>query len=102
MSNKNREQLKAKKSDTILIVDDEPLFQEYLAELLSLFGFNTAVAQDGVDAVAQLDDAVFPIVITDFDMPKMNGMQLLAYIKDTAPDTKVIVISGNCRDLSDP
>jgi two-component system response regulator PilR (NtrC family) len=79
---------------TILIVEDETVLRESLAELLAGEGYSVAQAADGkagYDAVLQQG---FDLIITDIRMPEMDGTTLLAQIQKTAPQTPVIVITA--------
>lgn len=66
---------------TILIVDDfeNTLFVTGLT--LQNFGYNILKATSGDDAIKLLDGRVIDLIITDFNMPKMNGLQLVEQIK---------------------
>ena len=57
-------------------------------------GYLMTEASDGVDAMRKLREAAFDFVISDIAMPKMDGMRLLAQIKESCPDTRVIMITG--------
>lgn len=82
---------------TVLIVDDEPIVLEVCAEYLRSFGFDTACAADGEEALDLLrrrqDDIV--LVILDLTMPNMDGVAAFREIKQIRPGLKVIVSSGH-------
>jgi two-component system, cell cycle response regulator len=78
----------------ILIVDDDPFILELLGIFISSFGYEFAAAEDGTQAVEQLKQDKFTIVITDMKMPRMDGMQLLRHIKENYPGIDVIVVTG--------
>lgn len=48
----------------------------------------------GADALAQIALRRVPLVITDYNMPGMNGLQLAAAVKETSPDTSVVMITA--------
>ncbi|MEW6220429.1 MAG: diguanylate cyclase [Thermodesulfobacteriota bacterium] len=79
---------------SILIVDDDPLIRELLGTFVSSFGFNFAVAGDGVEAVQKMAEEEYGIVITDIMMPNMDGMELLKRIREGHPHTDVIVVTA--------
>ncbi len=84
-------------SQRILIVDDDLVVAESLAEFLQAENFQTATANDGQAALAILDQASthpFSLVITDLNMPKLDGLGLLKKIKTNHPDVATIVITG--------
>ncbi len=80
----------------ILVVDDEPCVLDIATRLLTRFGYKVVTAKDGVDAVAALirQPDAFQLVITDMDMPTMNGPATIGALRHLAPNLKVIVASG--------
>jgi CheY-like chemotaxis protein len=86
-----------------LIVDDEPQILDLLADLLGYFKLTTIKAKDGIEAweIFQ-DNPQIQLVITDLNMPKMSGLDLLAKIKTHAPQIPVIIITAyaNLLDVS--
>ncbi len=80
---------------TILLVDDEPGIRSVLTITLTHAGFTVWPASNG-DAGLQLFFEKHPdIVITDIKMPGIDGIELLKQIKDAAPETEVIMITGH-------
>jgi two-component system response regulator HydG len=78
----------------ILIVDDEPEHREVLDIILSSKGYQTKTCAGGKEALEILKETHFDLVLTDFIMPEMDGMELLKQIKDSYKDVEVIVITG--------
>jgi two-component system chemotaxis response regulator CheY len=79
----------------ILVVDDVGEFRAFLAGCLKHLGYlNIVQAKDGVDALQQLVKAPTDIVFLDIEMPKQNGMETLAQIRQQSPNTFVIMISS--------
>lgn len=77
-----------------LIVDDEPALRAVLRRILEQEGFQCREAASGVQAVAALEDAPATLVLTDFDMPDMNGVALLAAVQERWPTSSVIVVTA--------
>ena len=77
---------------TILIVDDESQICEFLSRALA--EYNIITAGDGVDALEAAAAQPPSIVITDVNMPNMNGLELLEKLKARWPDLTVIGLSG--------
>lgn len=77
----------------ILIVDDEIEITEILADLLSEDHecFRAASAEQ---ALAQLGENQFQLVISDITMPGMSGLEMIPHVKELSPDTVVVMISG--------
>lgn len=78
----------------ILIVDDEPLIRESLYEILRIEGYGVFMAVSGEAAVDTLKKVEVNIVVTDFKLPGMNGVELLEVIKRVSPKTEIILITG--------
>ena len=82
------------KSEQILIVDDEPLIRDFLYEALSWKGYKVISADNGHEALDILKRSAISAVITDVQMPRMNGIDLLKKIKHISPDIPVVVITA--------
>ena|ERR1051326_1397380 len=85
-----------KKLGVILIVDDEIDIRESMRARLEIEGFEVITAANGLDGLRrykQFKDQV-EIVVTDLDMPRMNGSDMLRQIFQITPAAKVIVASG--------
>ena len=78
----------------ILIVDDEESLREFLSIMLHREGYQVDSAVDGAQAEAHLRDHTYDLVITDVNMPRMGGMELLRHIKERAPETVVLMITA--------
>jgi len=91
----NSEQLSTIPLQTILVVDDEPGVCEIISEALSSQGHKVESAGDGVEAVEKIKRSKFTIVVTDMEMPRMDGMQLIEYIAHNHADIDIIAITGH-------
>ena len=78
----------------LLIVDDDELFRQELADLLSQDGHEVEVAPSVPKAVTELENADFDLVLTDLKMPRHSGMELLREIRKRWPRTLVVMITG--------
>ena len=79
---------------TVLVVDDEPLIRWSLVNRLKEEGYRTAEAGTANDAIAQHRDGA-DLVMLDFALPDANGLAVLKHIKETDPDTLVIMLTAN-------
>lgn len=79
---------------SILVVDDEPNYLVVLSELLKDEGFEVFTASDGTQGLKIIEDVDLDIVITDMQMPGMNGLEFLQKIKEKNQDLPVIVITA--------
>ena len=78
----------------LLIIDDELQIRSLLVDLLGTV-YHCSEASSAEDALAALTDETFDLVISDIDMGGMSGLELVPRIHSTAPDTVVVMISGN-------
>jgi PleD family two-component response regulator len=78
----------------VLVVDDQPVLTEILAETLSRDWHTVTTALNGRDAFDKFEREDFDLVITDKAMPEMNGDQLAAAIKARAPELPIIMLTG--------
>ncbi|MBI3581887.1 MAG: sigma-54-dependent Fis family transcriptional regulator [Nitrospinae bacterium] len=81
--------------EKILVVDDERDNLDLVAHILQAGGMEYDVAASGAEALAKMDGRQFPVVLTDLMMPRMNGIQLLEKVKESWPDTEVIIITAH-------
>ena len=81
----------------VLLVDDDPYIRLMLANLLRIYVPADAIvsATDGLEALQQLDQADFPLIITDNQMPHLTGLELIDITKARRPETCMILISGD-------
>ena len=78
----------------ILLVDDEPLVRQAVAEYLIIDGHTVETATNGREGLEKFHAGWFDIVVSDWAMPEMTGDQLAAAIKQVAPNKPVILITG--------
>lgn len=80
--------------EKILVVDDEILIRDFLADVLRKKNLEVYTAENGKKALALIKEQVFDVVITDMKMPDLTGIELLHKIKEISPQTIVIVITA--------
>ncbi|MGB8509105.1 MAG: sigma-54 dependent transcriptional regulator [Pyrinomonadaceae bacterium] len=78
----------------VLIVDDEPTAAEGLSELLHGWGYDTALAVDGLAAIQIAEDFRPSVILTDVFMPKLDGFGLLREMRLRQPEIAVILLTG--------
>jgi two-component system, response regulator, stage 0 sporulation protein F len=88
----------------VLVVDDEKGIRFLLSEVLLSQGFEVSLARDGQESLDQLEKDCFDLVITDINMPRLDGLAMLKRMKRTGRSEKVIIMTGDPSDqrLSDP
>ena len=83
----------------VLIVDDEPRIREVFRDFCELTNsVDVDMAENGADAVEQVKQSGYDLVIMDLIMPEMAGVEAVAKIKDINPHLPVIVITGNATE----
>ena len=80
----------------ILIIDDEEPILSNLCNFLNYKNYDVTSASDGLEGLKLFEKDLkgFDLIITDIVMPKISGMSLISIIKEKAPDTPVIAITG--------
>lgn len=79
----------------ILLVDDEPVLRELFSDFLSSKGFEVETARDGREGVSKFRHGQFDAVVTDYQMPFMNGVLMIMEILVLEPNTRVVLMSAD-------
>jgi len=82
---------------TVLIVDDSFSVRRSLEHLMNDMGYKTLQAQDGVYAVTLLESTIPDVILTDMEMPRMNGLELSSYVKKSERLQSVPVVMITSR-----
>jgi len=80
---------------TILIVDDEEGIRRALQGILEDEGYRVTTANDGIDALASVQQEIPDLVLLDIWMPRLDGLDTLQRLKELYPDLAVVMISGH-------
>lgn len=90
-------------SETILVVEDEPLVRRMVAQTLKSFGYDLLVAESGTEAVAMIraHEGPLDLVLTDVVMPLMSGRQLAELLRFERPGLRVLYMSGYTDNVFD-
>ena len=80
--------------ESILIVDDAPETLEVLRRNLEAEGYRVFTAQSVAEALQFLDGAPVDLVVTDYKMPKVSGLDLVRHVRENLQDTEVVMITG--------
>ena len=78
----------------ILLVEDDRMFAMMHLNHLGRRGYKIACAFDGTDALEQLRESRFDLVVTDLVMPGKEGIDVIQETKDKSPQTKILAISS--------
>jgi CheY-like chemotaxis protein len=82
----------------ILVVDDNKNIQNVLSWMLCSMGFEVGFADNGIEALVIFVENPFDLVLTDLEMPLMDGSSLAHFIKEMSPNTPVILLTGADRE----
>lgn len=86
--------MKATRNSSILVVDDAPNAVDILQRNLESRGYCVFTASNVVDALKILQSAPIALVITDYKMPKISGLDLVRHIRENFPETETIMVTG--------
>ena len=79
----------------VLVIDDNETVRETVARILSAIGYNASKAEDGMTAMSRLASEEYHLVVTDLDMPMLDGYRLCTWLKQESPDTITIIMTGS-------
>ncbi|WP_043345288.1 response regulator [Belnapia moabensis] len=81
----------------ILIAEDEPLIALSISDLLEAEGYTVSVTSNGVEALAEVRrlGTELSVLVTDLNMPRMSGEDLISALQNVRPELPVIVVSGS-------
>ncbi len=86
----------------VLIVDDEASLRHLGKSILESQGYEVHCAEDGFEGLAALKRSLPDMIISDLQMPRMNGFEFLSVVRQRFPALPVIVISGEFSGVSVP
>ena len=81
----------------LIIIDDEPIVGKRLKQVFSKMGFNVEIFTNPLSALEFMEKNPFDIVVTDFKMEELDGMEILGKVKQLNPKARVIIITGYAK-----
>ena len=84
----------------ILVVDDDKAVRQLLRTVLERRGHSVVEAENGAEGLQYYRAAPADLVITDIQMPVMDGLQMIKELRGAFPTVKIIAISGEKRELT--
>ena len=78
----------------ILVVDDQESMRTLLRDMLEVIGHEVTLAEGGEQALSALGEKRYDLVLSDLNMPGMDGTALLKAVKSTYENTPVVIITG--------
>jgi YesN/AraC family two-component response regulator len=79
---------------TILIIDDIPEQAEVLRNIIAQGNHMIEICTKGTEGLQRVKDKKFDVVFTDLSMPEVDGMQIIKYLKEHAPETKIVPVTA--------
>jgi two-component system response regulator HydG len=79
----------------VLVIDDEPMHAEAVAESLERVGYDCAIATSGAAGAAKIQQEEFDVILTDLRMEDIDGLALLRKAKQELPQAEVVLITGH-------
>lgn len=80
---------------TVLVVDDDAMVRSFEVQLLVSQGYNVIQAESGAEALRLADTATIHLLLTDFLMPDVDGLELTRKFRTVHPETPVLMVSGS-------
>jgi CheY-like chemotaxis protein len=80
---------------TVLVVDHDPMARSFEVKLLSSQGYNVLQAESGEEALRLADKATIHLLLTDFWMPDVDGLELTRKFRTVHPETPVLMVSSS-------
>jgi response regulator RpfG family c-di-GMP phosphodiesterase len=81
-------------SHRVLVADDEKVIREILSDFLTMEGFVVRTVEDGFEALEELEQRTYNLVITDLKMPRMGGIELLEEINKRRLSVLTVIMTG--------
>lgn len=78
----------------VLVIDDDPKVRSVVARFVELEGHTVVQAENGKEAISQLEGDPADLVISDIFMPEMDGIEVLIQLREHFPDAKLVAMSG--------
>lgn len=88
-------QVKAKKQENVLFVDDEPQILRALRRLFKKANFDCYFAEGGPEALKLMEETPIDLIVSDMRMPEMDGAEFLSIAREKYPATKSILLTGH-------
>lgn len=91
----------SRRGKRILVAEDDDAARDMLSALLVQAGYNVRATKNGQEALAEMQRTHFDVVVTDCDMPHLNGRELLSVSRANWPRIPIIMLSGGPTESSE-
>lgn len=90
-------------TETLLIVDDEPLMTDLFRQMMSRQGYNVLTSNGGKEALSLLEntETTVSLIVMDMNMPDMNGLETAHALQQQVPDIPILIATGLGSDASE-
>lgn len=78
----------------VIVLDDEPIVGDRLKPALEKAGFVVETYTDGQEVLRRITEEKFDVLVTDLKMRKPDGLEVMAFVREHSPFTKVVIITG--------
>jgi two-component system response regulator HydG len=79
----------------VLVIDDDRMHAEAIAETLERVGYDCTIATSGTQGARLLDEENWDVVLTDLKMPDLDGLAILRKVREQLPEAEVVMITGH-------
>lgn len=79
---------------SILVIDDDPQMRAALQEAIPRMGYKALLTKNGQEALSKIDDTSISMIVTDMQMPKMDGLSFIKKMREKASNIPILVITG--------
>jgi CheY-like chemotaxis protein len=80
---------------SVLVVDDEPFVREMVRDFLAVLGLEADGAANAAEGLARIEEGQYELLVTDYLMPGMNGLDLAAKVRAEHPEIDVVLLTGS-------
>jgi two-component system, chemotaxis family, chemotaxis protein CheY len=85
-----------------LVVDDDASLRQLMAALVEQAGFESLQAQDGPEALQVAENNRIDLLLTDVEMPGIDGLELIRILKDRGLVARTLIVTGNAGRVPEP
>jgi CheY-like chemotaxis protein len=94
-----QEKLGMETDGSILVVDDNNVCRIVVSKMLSRLGYEVSSADSGENGLSIFLKRKFDIVLSDYEMPGMDGVALACSVKKSSPRTRVVIMTGTGKEI---
>lgn len=85
----------------VFVIDDDESVADVVSQVLRHAGFQVTTFYDALAALRHALESKPDVVVTDYSMPNMNGLEVAAWLRENCPDCKIVIISGIAAEVAE-